>query len=259
MNPIGLRARRAWALLAALLLFGAVTPASAETPTGGASAMRSIAAITDPGVWRDERPTSAALPGTRLAAGPTTELSVVHRVEARLEAQLAARDAVLERLAAEAAREAAAAGAAAAAKAAAAASAAAPRPSLVLNHLWIPSLGMSQPIYLFPCSRSTPPGNYLYRWGCAGRNNLYLLGHAYSVMKPLQDAYVAGRLRVGMLAAYADANGRITRYSVTAWQVVTPDVVAWAIASQPVPSMTLQTCVGTWSQYRLDVRLVSVP
>jgi hypothetical protein len=33
---------------------------------------------------------------------------------------------------------------------------------------------------------------------------------------------------------------------------------AWAIASQPIPSMTLQTCIGKKSQYRLNVRLVRV-
>jgi sortase (surface protein transpeptidase) len=47
-------------------------------------------------------------------------------------------------------------------------------------------------------------------------------------------------------------------YRVTAWQVVKPTEVSWAIASQPVPSMTLQTCLGANSAYRLNVRLVAV-
>ena len=126
-----------------------------------------------------------------------------------------------------------------------------------VNHLWIPSLGVNRAISFFSCSRSTPPSNALYRWGCAGTNNVYLFAHAYSVFQPLHDAYVAGRLRTGMVVYYADARGHVTRYRVTTWRVVTPDNVDWAIASQPRPSMTLQTCLGSRSQYRLLVRLVA--
>jgi hypothetical protein len=44
---------------------------------------------------------------------------------------------------------------------------------------------------------------------------------------------------------------------VTTWQVVKPSVTDWATAAQRTLSMTLQTCMGGHSQYRLDVRLVS--
>jgi hypothetical protein len=125
------------------------------------------------------------------------------------------------------------------------------------NRFWIPSLGLSYPVQPFECSRSRPPDNFIYRWGCAGANNVYILGHAWGVMKPLHDAYVAGRLHVGMIALYADGNGRIRSYRVTEWRVVLPTEVAWQIADQPVPSMTLQTCVGKDSRYRLNVRLIS--
>ena len=125
------------------------------------------------------------------------------------------------------------------------------------NHFWIPSLGMSYNVRWYGCSQSFYPGNYMYRWGCAGKNNVYILGHAHSVMKPLHDLYVSGRLRVGMVAVYADANGRVTKYRVTEWRVVRPTEIAWQIAAQPRPSMTLQTCVGKDSQYRLNVRLVA--
>ena len=123
------------------------------------------------------------------------------------------------------------------------------------NHLWIPSLHISRPVLLFPCSRARKPDNFVYRWGCAGRNNVYLMGHAWGVMKPLHDAYLAGRLHKGMLAYYADGAGRVRTYAVTTWRLVSPADSAWAIASQRVPSMTLQTCVGT---LRLNVRLVEV-
>ena len=124
------------------------------------------------------------------------------------------------------------------------------------NRFWIPSLGMNYKVHLYECSRSRPPDNYMYRWGCAGTNNVYILGHAYSVMKPLHDLYVAGRLKRGMVAIYADGGGRVHWYRVTEWRVVDPVDSEWAIAGQPVPSMTLQTCVGKDGRYRLNVRLV---
>ena len=124
------------------------------------------------------------------------------------------------------------------------------------NRFWIPSLDMNYKVHLFECTRSRPPDNYMYRWGCAGTNNVYILGHAYSVMKPLHDLYVAGKLKKGLVAIYADGHGRVHWYKVTEWRVVDPVESAWAIADQPVPSMTLQTCVGKDGRYRLNVRLV---
>ena len=127
------------------------------------------------------------------------------------------------------------------------------------NRLWIPSLGLNRSISWFSCSRAREPDNYVYRWGCAGTNNVYLLGHAWGVFKPLHDAYARGRLKVGMKAMYADANGRIHVYAVRWWKVVRPTTGAsWAWASLSSPSMTLQTCVGANSKYRLMVRLDEV-
>jgi hypothetical protein len=126
------------------------------------------------------------------------------------------------------------------------------------NHVWMPTLGINRTVYLFPCSRSTAPANYVYRWGCAGHNNVYLLGHAYGVFKALHDAYYNGKLRLGMPVIYADSRGRTHLFRVKTWRVVDPGNAAWAIASQPVPSMTLQTCIGRYSQLRLNVRLVEV-
>ena len=121
----------------------------------------------------------------------------------------------------------------------------------------MPSLGLSRSVSAFPCSRSEPPANTVYRWGCAGTNNVYLFGHAWGVMKPLHDAYVSGNLKLGMKVVYADGDGRVRTYRVTAIKVVTPDKVDWAIAAQSTPSMTLQTCVGAKSERRLLVRLVA--
>ncbi|MEW6223720.1 MAG: sortase [Chloroflexota bacterium] len=127
------------------------------------------------------------------------------------------------------------------------------------NHVWIPSLGINRSVHWFSCDRSRDPDNYVYRWGCAGDNNVYLLGHAHSVFKGLHDSYVSGRLHKGMKAYYADAKGRVHVYAVRWWRVTAPTTAAsWAWASLGSPSMTLQTCVGRNSQYRLIVRLVEV-
>jgi hypothetical protein len=75
------------------------------------------------------------------------------------------------------------------------------------------------------------------------------------VFKPLHDAYVRGRLKKGMGLWYADGGGRVHHYEVAWWRVTTPDKGAWAYAAQSRPSVTLQTCVGSRSQYRLIVRL----
>ncbi len=126
------------------------------------------------------------------------------------------------------------------------------------NHVWIPALGIDRSVTGFACSSSAYPGNRVYRWGCAGSNNVYLFGHAYSVFKPLHDAYVRGRLAKGMRVMYADGGGYVTTYAVSWWRVTTPDNGAWAYAAQSSPSLTLQTCVGAQSQYRLIVRLRKV-
>jgi sortase (surface protein transpeptidase) len=124
------------------------------------------------------------------------------------------------------------------------------------NHVWIPSLGVNRSVAFFSCSSKAYPGNRVYRWGCAGSNNIYLFGHASSVFKPLHDAYVSGRLRKGMTIFYAGGDGRVHRYAIRWWKATTPDKGAWAFASQSKPSLTLQTCVGARSQFRLIVRLV---
>jgi Sortase domain len=123
------------------------------------------------------------------------------------------------------------------------------------NHVWIPALGVSRSVTFYACSSSYYPGNRVYRWGCAGSNNVYLFGHAHSVFKALHDAYVRGRLRKGMKVIYANGAGQISTYAVSWWRLTTPDNGAWAYASQSRPSLTLQTCVGANNKYRLIVRL----
>ena len=126
------------------------------------------------------------------------------------------------------------------------------------NRMWFPALGINRSVSFFPCSSKAYPGNVVYRWGCAGRNNVYLFGHAHSVFKPLHDAYVRGRLKKGMKVMYADAKGKVRTYKLIWWKVTTPTKGGFAFAGQSRPSLTLQTCVGAKSQYRLIVRFVQV-
>lgn len=123
------------------------------------------------------------------------------------------------------------------------------------NHVWMPALGIDRSVSGFACSNKSYPGNRVYRWGCAGSNNVYLFGHAHSVFKPLHDAYVRGKLTKGQELFYADSGGTVHRYTVAWWKVTTPTKGTWAYAAQSKPSLTLQTCVGKDSQYRLIVRL----
>jgi hypothetical protein len=124
------------------------------------------------------------------------------------------------------------------------------------NRVWIPSLGINRSVQSFPCSRTRPPDAGVYRWGCAGRNNVYLMSHAWSTFRPLHDAYVRGTLHKGMRVWYADGGGRVHEYRVIWWRVTAPTTAAsWAWASLSSPGMTLQTCVGANSEYRLMVRL----
>ncbi len=123
------------------------------------------------------------------------------------------------------------------------------------NHIWSAALGLDRTVAWYPCSRTRAPDMAVYRWGCAGAGNVYLLAHAGGPFRKLHDLYVRGALRRGMTVTYADAHGRIHRYAVAWWRVVLPTQGAFAYAAQSRSSMTLQTCVGAGDRYRLVVRL----
>ena len=123
------------------------------------------------------------------------------------------------------------------------------------NHVWSADLGLNRPVAWYSCSRSQYPGMAVYRWGCGGRNNVYLFAHAGGPFRRLHDIYVRGRLQRGMTVTYADGNGVVHRYRVAWWRVVLPTAGGFAYAAQSRPSMTLQTCVGAHDRYRLIVRL----
>lgn len=245
MNSHALGERAGWVLAAAFVAFGSTTIGGADrpasTPLGSPTAQTGTAAVDSPALVDRYLFGDAAGSPTSWAGGPAAALA------ADAFAWPSASPTVV------------------AIKPATVAKPAAPKPAAVwwakyqgTNHVWMPTLGISKPVYLFPCSRGTAPDNLVYRWGCAGTNNVYLLGHAYGVFKALHDAYYNGKLKVGMPVIYADGSGHEHLYRVTTWRVVSPVDAAWAIASQPLPSMTLQTCVGADGSQRLNVRLVEV-
>jgi hypothetical protein len=123
--------------------------------------------------------------------------------------------------------------------------------------------GLDRSVYDWGCRGGTVP-NLVLRWGCAGRNNLYLLGHASGVFNGVVDAWRDGRLTAGRLASLT-RNGVKRTYKVAwvrlvpasyVWKGLTGDKWAWNATS--TPAITLQTCWGATSQYRLIVRLYLV-
>jgi len=127
------------------------------------------------------------------------------------------------------------------------------------NRFWYPALGITQSVAWFPCSRSRAPDNLVYRWGCAGSNNVYLMAHAWGKFHALNRAYYNHTLKSGQLVVYGDANGRIHYYRLDWWKTARPTTSAsWAWAAQSRSSLTLQTCVGANSEYRLFVRFHEV-
>jgi hypothetical protein len=124
------------------------------------------------------------------------------------------------------------------------------------NRLAIPALRIDAPIGVTTCGGLIPNG--IWKWPCAGKNNLYLLGHAWGVFKPVHDGYHAGILTPGMVAIYTDGAGAVHSYRLL-WIEDLPVATwgkgaDWAATSAPV--ITLQTCDGATDAYRIIVRFV---
>ena len=128
-------------------------------------------------------------------------------------------------------------------------------------HLWIPGLGLSRSISDWGCNGGQIPNKVEY-WGCVGHNNLYLLGHAWGVFASIHDGYHSGALHVGLTAWYADKSGNVHRYVISQIRHVANKDYAtwstWAMAATSGPVITLQTCDGATSAFRILVRLIPV-
>ncbi len=141
--------------------------------------------------------------------------------------------------------------------------AAAPAALGSFGRLSIAGIGLSGSVDNWGCRGGTLP-NRIERWGCAGTGNTYLMGHAYGVFGRLSSAYSAGRLQAGLLATVTTRTG--TRTYRLAWARIVPASYSyrgmsgdqWAWNATGTPSLTLQTCWGASSSYRLIVRFVAV-
>lgn len=124
------------------------------------------------------------------------------------------------------------------------------------NQLNIPAIGIDARIRTVACGRLIPDG--IWRWPCAGANNIYLLGHNWGIFHPLQVAYHAGLLKPGLVLMYSDQRAVIHHYRL-AWarslsMTEFGQGDAWAATAGPV--ITLQTCDGAGDSRRLIVRFV---
>lgn len=256
-RPVSLAAVVSW--LTALLLAITILPgtaiagqaaASAGAPVGDTALSEPAATLRSPVIPRIAAADSAATSAAHAATAAAIIDSVADTSGPDAEAAGSLLGASLSSAASSL-------GIAAAATSAAATSPPGPA-STVRNHVVSVALGLDQAVAAFPCSRSRPPDMLLYRWGCAGANNVYLLAHAAGPFRHLHDLYERGGLRRGMTVDYNDGSGGVHRYRVVWWRTTLPTDGAWAFAASSTPVMTLQTCVGAGDRYRLIVRLVEV-
>jgi hypothetical protein len=141
-----------------------------------------------------------------------------------------------------------------------------PAPSYTgTSHFWYPALDISRPWKWYGCEyggSASGLGYYdVYRWGCAGANNTYLMGHASGSFYNLWRGYHTGKLKTGQSVYFADAKGKVTQWRVLWIKHVTTTYLnntagSWATNASSTPIMTLQTCDGSYNQYRIMVRLV---
>jgi len=132
------------------------------------------------------------------------------------------------------------------------------------SHFWYPALNIDAGWSWYGCDYGGDPnglGGGVYRWGCGPDNNTYLLSHAWSTFKKLRLAFHSGALQVGQSVWYANAQGDVSGWRVKWIRRVTDEYLDatagdWALNDSPTPIMTLQTCDGSQSQYRIIVRLV---
>jgi hypothetical protein len=132
------------------------------------------------------------------------------------------------------------------------------------SHFWYPALNIDADWSWYGCDYGGDPnglGGGVFRWGCGPASNIYLLGHAWSTFKKVRIAFHSGAMQVGQSVWYSNAQGDVTKWQVSWIRRVTAEYLDatagdWALNDSATPIMTLQTCDGSQSQYRIIVRLV---
>lgn len=132
------------------------------------------------------------------------------------------------------------------------------------SHFWYPALGIDARWRWYGCQygdNPDGPGPGVYRYACVPDSNIYMLGHAWSTFRAIMRGWHSGAMQVGQTVWYASPQGKVTRWKVKWIRHVTDAYLEssywkWATNASPTPIMTLQTCDGRRSQYRIIVRLV---
>ena len=127
-------------------------------------------------------------------------------------------------------------------------------------HLWIPALSLSRDINDWGCNGGLIP-NHVEYWGCVPRSNLVPARPRLGRLRQDPRRLSLGALHVGLTAWYADKAENVHKYRIS-WirhvrnggLRVTGAKLAMAATSGQV--ITLQTCDGATSAYRILVRLV---
>ncbi len=135
------------------------------------------------------------------------------------------------------------------------------------KRLWYPALGIDAGWRWYGCEYGGSAdglGKGVYRWGCGPANNIYLMSHAWSTFKAIQQGYHSGALKVGQKVWYANEQSKVSKWQVKWIKRVTLEyfnatVHDWALNDSPTPIMTFQTCDGKDNEYRIIVRLVPAP
>lgn len=137
-----------------------------------------------------------------------------------------------------------------------------PGPRTGAKHFWYPALGIAASWTWYGCGhRWGVLGGGVFRWGCSPSSNIYILSHAWSTFAAIRHGYHSGAMQVGQTVFYSGSDGQVTRWTVKWIKHVTDAYLEathdeWATEPSPTPIMTLQTCDGRQSQYRIIVRLV---
>jgi hypothetical protein len=117
-------------------------------------------------------------------------------------------------------------------------------PAVKANWIYIPRLGLNQPVGWYgDCKGAAPVPRWgAWRWSCAGANNTYIMAHNPGVFTPILG------LRAGDEVDYGDPGGRVHTYHVTFTTIVS-NTQMWPLNGTPSSSLTLQTC-WTWDGSR---------
>lgn len=127
-----------------------------------------------------------------------------------------------------------------------------------VGHLEVPALGINRDVFEWGCRGGDLP-NRVYHWGCPPDGNIFLLGHAASVFRPLYRAKRNNTLALGMRLYYTSRGGARTRYMLTRLATlmvadVYTEANGWIFADYQPAVVTMVTCWGPNNNQRIIAR-----